>query len=157
MTSINASVVWQMHSGKYVRVAGNWKKKIYIYICPLLYFYDFFFVAQHPIADLGRFTVEVLRSHTGSVGHLWTRDRPIAETAIQQHSIHKRRTSMPLAVNEPASPANERPQTYASDWAAARIDCVLWSQCTISAILYVHSFINFSLLYKQTHLEAYSF
>jgi len=41
---------------------------------------------QQSISDLGRLIVEVLRSHTGSVGHFWTRDRLVEETATWQHT-----------------------------------------------------------------------
>jgi len=79
--NFNASVVWQMHSGKHVRIAGNWN----MYMSILL-FLCIFCVVQQPITDLGRLIVEVLVSHTGSVGHLWTRDRPVEETATRQHT-----------------------------------------------------------------------
>ena len=45
--------------------------------------------------------------------------RPLPDNA--QHNIHKRHTSMPTAGFEPAIPANEQPQTLASDRAATGI------------------------------------
>jgi len=75
--NFNASVVWQMHSGKHLRIAGNWN----MYMSTPLLLCIFFCVVQQPITDLGRLIVEVLIWYTGLVGHLWTRDRPVEETA----------------------------------------------------------------------------
>ena len=53
---------------------------------------------------------------THSVGLLWTSDQLVAETATYEtHNKHKRRISIPLAEFEPATPAIERPQSYALD------------------------------------------
>ena len=40
------------------------------------------------------------------------------------NNTHKRQTSMPLAGLEPAIPANDRPQTYATDLTASGIGLV---------------------------------
>jgi hypothetical protein len=48
---------------------------------------------------------------THSVGLLCTRDRTAAH--LTTHNPHKRRTSMPPAGFDPATPARERPQTHA--------------------------------------------
>jgi hypothetical protein len=51
--------------------------------------YIFFLVAQQPYSGIGRLTVEVSRSDSDtshSVGFLWTRDRPVAESSTGQHT-----------------------------------------------------------------------
>ena len=54
-----------------------------------------------------------------SVGLLWTRDRPDAETCTWQHTPNSQQTdSYTLEGFEPAIPAMERPQTCALDRAA---------------------------------------
>jgi hypothetical protein len=56
---------------------------------------------------------------TQSVGFLWTRDRPVAETCTwQTHNTYKRQTSIHLEGFEPAIPANDRSQTLVLDRAA---------------------------------------
>jgi hypothetical protein len=94
-----------MHSGKHVRFAGNWNMYMYT---PL--FLSFFFVVQQPFTDLGRFIVEALRSHTGSVsldeGSARRRDG-----YVTTHDTHRRQISMPLAGFEPTATANDRLQT----------------------------------------------
>jgi hypothetical protein len=81
---------------------------------------DFFFLSstQEPKSGPGRPIVEVSRSHTirhkdtHTVGLLWTRDRPIAETATYTtHNKHNRRASMSSPRFEHAIPANKRFQT----------------------------------------------
>jgi hypothetical protein len=52
-----------------------------------------------------------------SVGILWTSDQLVAE--ISDNTQHSQQTSMPQVGFEPATPAWERPQTYALDRAAA--------------------------------------
>ena len=71
-----------------IYILGNtyWSLVTRICICPLHCFSVLFFVMQQPISDLGRLIVEVLRSHTGSVDHFWTRDRLVEETATWQHT-----------------------------------------------------------------------
>jgi len=59
--------------------------------------------------------------HTHSVGLLWTRDQPDAETSTWQYNTHKRQISMHLAGFDSTFPANERPQTNALDRAATGI------------------------------------
>jgi hypothetical protein len=49
----------------------------------------FFLMARQPLGDLGRLIFEPSRSHSDtphSVGLLWTRDQPVAETSIWQHT-----------------------------------------------------------------------
>jgi hypothetical protein len=61
----------------WVTRTGRW----YVYVHSFISLCFIFCMVQLPITDLGRLIVEVLRSHTGSVGRLWTRDRPVEETA----------------------------------------------------------------------------
>jgi hypothetical protein len=82
-------------------------------------------MSQQPLLGQGLFIIEASRSHSDtphSVGFLWTRDRPDAETSTcTTHDTHKRQTSMPPTGFEPAIPASERPQTHALDRAATGI------------------------------------
>ena len=74
----------------------------------------FFCMAQQPIVGQGLLIIEASPSHSDtphSVGLLLTSDQPVAGTTT--HNTHKRQTSMPPAVFEPAVPASERPQTHA--------------------------------------------
>jgi hypothetical protein len=62
-----------------------------------------------------------------SVGLLWTKDRPVAETSASQHkNTHKKRTFSPPSPRpegfEPAVPASEWPQTIPLDFSASGID-----------------------------------
>jgi len=60
--------------------------------------------------------------HMHSVGRLWMRDRPVAETSTCTiHNIHKRHRSMPPAKFVPTIPASGRRQIFASDCATAGI------------------------------------
>jgi hypothetical protein len=76
------------------------------------------------------FHLITLRHAPQSVGILWTKDWPLAETSTWQHTnTHKRQTSMHPVGFEPTIPASPRPQTYALDCAAAgigktRVTCV---------------------------------
>jgi hypothetical protein len=54
------------------------------------------------------------------VGLLWTNDQPVSETSTYTGQ-HNRQTSMPAPGFKPATPATERPQTYALDRAATGI------------------------------------
>jgi hypothetical protein len=54
-----------------------------------------------------------------SVGLLWTRDRPVAETS--DNTLYKRQTSMSPVGFKPTIPVGARPQTYALDCAATGI------------------------------------
>ena len=68
---------------------------------------------------LFREPVIILRHTHHSVGLLWTKDQPIAETSTWPHTtLTKIKTSMPMARFEPATPASERPQIRALDRAA---------------------------------------
>jgi hypothetical protein len=58
-----------------------------------------------------------------SVGLLWTRDRPVAETSTWQHKHCRRQISTPPVGFEPKSPASARPQTYSLDRAVTGIGC----------------------------------
>jgi uncharacterized membrane protein YgcG len=91
-------------------------------------------MALQPLEGLGVLIIEDSRSrlythvyththtHTHTtVGLLWTSDRPVAETSTWQHNTHKRQTSMPPVVFEPAMPASQRPHTQALDRAATGI------------------------------------
>jgi hypothetical protein len=63
-----------------------------------------------------------LRHTPQSVGLLWTRGRPVAETSTwQQTNTHKIQTSMPPVGFELTIPASARPQTYALDRAATGV------------------------------------
>jgi hypothetical protein len=67
------------------------------------------------------FHLITLKHTSQSVGLLWTRDRPVAETYTWQHKHCTRQTSMPPVGFEPAIPARARPQTYALDRAATGV------------------------------------
>jgi hypothetical protein len=67
------------------------------------------------------FDLITLKHTPQSVGLLWTRDRPIAETSTCQHK-HSQETNIHAPVGfEPATPASARPQTHALDRAATGI------------------------------------
>jgi hypothetical protein len=51
---------------------------------------------------------------------LWTSDQPVAE-ACTYTGQHNRQISIPSSGFEPATPATERPQTYALDRAATEV------------------------------------
>jgi len=53
--------------------------------------------------------------YTHSVGLLWTRYRPVAETSIWQHTTLTTDRSLPPVVFEPAIPASEPTQTHPLD------------------------------------------
>jgi hypothetical protein len=61
------------------------------------------------------FHLITLKHTPQSVGSLWTRDRPVAETSTWQHKHCTRQTSMPSVRFELTIPASARPQTYALD------------------------------------------
>jgi hypothetical protein len=55
-------------------------------------------------------------THAHSVGPLWTRYRPVAETSTWQHTTLKTdKQTCPAMGFEPAIPASQRPQTHALD------------------------------------------
>jgi hypothetical protein len=56
-----------------------------------------------------------------SVGLLWTRDRPVAETSTWQHKHCTKQTCVPPLRFESVTPASARPQTNALDRAATGI------------------------------------
>jgi hypothetical protein len=63
-----------------------------------------------------------LRHTPHSVGLLWTKYQPDAETSTWQHTtLTKDKTSMPPAGFEPAIRASERPQTYVLECAATEV------------------------------------
>jgi hypothetical protein len=65
-----------------------------------------------------------------SVRHLWTSDRPVAETSIWLHTTFKKRqTSMSSAGFEPAIPAFQRQQNHAFDHVASGAG--LWPTCVV--------------------------
>jgi hypothetical protein len=67
------------------------------------------------------FHLITLRHTPQSVGLLWTRDRPVAETSTWQHKHCTRQIFMLPVGFEPTVPASGRPQTQALDPAAAGI------------------------------------
>jgi len=82
----------------------------------------FFSVAQPPKLSLNHLNVEVSMSHTHThtytypAGLLWTSDQLVTKAATYKtHNKHNRRTSMPSAGFEPASPPIERSQMCALD------------------------------------------
>jgi hypothetical protein len=79
-----------------------------------------FYLLVHSGCRRGYFHLITLRHTPQSVGLLWTRDRPVAETSDWQHT-HKRQTLMPPVGFEPTIPASARPQTYVLDRAATGI------------------------------------
>ena len=80
-------------------------------------------MAQQPHSGLNRFTAAVSRSYTQPVGLLWTSDQLVAEAATRTiHNKQMKRKSVPSAGFELATPATERPQTYALDRTALRIN-----------------------------------
>jgi len=73
----------------------------------------FFFFVSGAAAQidlrLPRLEVSIQHRDTSLLAHLWTNDQLVAETAtFTTHNKHKRRTSMPSAVFEPAIPAIKR-------------------------------------------------
>jgi hypothetical protein len=82
-------------------------------------------MAQQSLLGQGLLIIEASRSHSDtphSVGLLWTRDRPEAETSTgTTRNNHKRQTSMLPVGFERTITASERPQTHAGDRAAAGI------------------------------------
>ena len=71
----------------------------------------FIFMARQPLVGLGRLTVEVSRSHSGT-------PHSADSSGRVSHNTHMRQTSMPAEGFEPAFPASERAQTYALDRAS---------------------------------------
>jgi hypothetical protein len=68
------------------------------------------------------FHLITLRHIPQSVGLLWTRDRPVAETSTWQHKhCTTDRHPRPRVGFEPTIPASARPQTHALDRAATGI------------------------------------
>ena len=88
-----------------------------------------FFVAQQSYSVLGSLMFKVFRLHTDtphSVGLLWTRDRPVAETSTWQHTTFTTdKHPCPLRDSNPPSqqvngrrpaPSTARPPESASSW-----------------------------------------
>jgi len=73
-----------------------------------------FFLAQHPISDLGRLLVELYRLHTirhTPVELFWTSDQLVTEAVTYTtYNGHKRQTAMPSAGFEQVIPAIKRLQ-----------------------------------------------
>jgi hypothetical protein len=80
------------------------------------------------------FHLITLRHTSQSVGLLWTRDRPVAETCTWQHKHCTRQRSMPPGGFEATIPASARPQTYALDRTATGIGNKL-NYCTFTCSL----------------------
>ena len=106
------------------------------------------------LVDLGFLFVEVSRSHSDtphSVGLLWTRDRPVAETSTWQHTTHTtHRHPCHPAVFEPAISASERSQTHNLDCPATGIDVLLGY-----LFYFILFFVGFSLTSGQTSLKDF--
>jgi hypothetical protein len=107
--------------------------KEYIFITALgkrryLFFIFFLPVVQRPYSCLGCLLVEASGSHSDtpqSVGLLWEGICPSQKPLPDNTNINKRQSSMTTAEFEPAIPASERPQAYASDLVATGIDLCL--------------------------------
>jgi hypothetical protein len=102
-----------------------------------------FYHGARAFVGLGLFIVEASRSYSDtlhSVGLLWTRDHPDAETSTWQHKSHKRQTSMTSAVFESTIPASERPQIQVLDRAATGIDHVCLRDVYFIMLLCVKKF-----------------
>ena len=77
-----------------------------------------FFYGWTALMGLSLPIVKVSKSHSDtqhSVGLLWTKDRPVAETYTGKHTTLTGQKSMPRARLEPAIPASERKPTHALD------------------------------------------
>lgn len=71
-------------------------------------------------------------TYTKSVGHLWTRDWPVAETFAWQYTTNiKKQTSIPPGGFEPAIPTIQRLQSYALDLATTGTGWYFISRCEI--------------------------
>jgi hypothetical protein len=71
-------------------------------------------MAQQPLVGQGFLVIETSRSHSDaphSVGLIWTRDQPVAETTT--HYTHKRQTSMPQRDSNPQSQQASGPRSTA--------------------------------------------
>ena len=93
-------------------------------------------MAQQPLMSQGLLIIEDSRSRLDtphSVGLLWTSDQPDAENS--DNTQHSRRTSMPPAGFETATPASERPQTYAVYRAATGIS--IYTHTSVSGRTYI--------------------
>jgi len=77
-------------------------------------------MAQQPNLGLGRLIIDVSRSNTQLVGHLWESDRLVA--TYTTHKEHKKLTSLLSAGLEPAIPEIKRLQTFALDRTATGMD-----------------------------------
>jgi hypothetical protein len=87
------------------------------------YIYIFLLWRFEPIPGHGLPLRGAPRSHSdtpASVGLLWTREEPKAETSIWQHTTLTTETSMPPSRHEPTIPESERPQTPHLDRAGPR-------------------------------------
>jgi hypothetical protein len=71
------------------------------------------------------FHLITLRHTPQSVGFLWTRDQPVAETSTWQHKHCARQTAMPPVGFEPTIPASARPQAYGLDRATTGISRIV--------------------------------
>ena len=85
----------------------------------------FFFMVKQPLVSQGLLIIEALRSHSDtphSLGLLWAREKPDAETACYNHN---RQISMIPAEFEPAIPASERPKIQGLERAASGIRYII--------------------------------
>ena len=99
---------WGAHDDKkkrptYAECHKLWNYKLHTFNYPR----NFLYVGGATAQGLGRLTVYVtqLRTHTHTVGLLWTSDQLVAEaTTYKTHNKHNRRTSMPSVECEPTIP-----------------------------------------------------
>jgi hypothetical protein len=91
------------------------------------------------------FHLLTLKDTPHSVGLLWTRDRPVAETSTWQYKHCTRQISMPPLGFEATIPASARPQTYALDRAATGIGP---QKCTTEYVNTVSSVVRH--MYRKT-------
>jgi hypothetical protein len=100
------------------------------------------------------FRLITLRHTQQSVGLLWTRDRPVAETSTWQCKHCKRQTSVPSVGFEPTIPAIARPQTYALARPANGIGLSIYyitQLCSIKTTVFSHMHSRVTVVYKKLH------
>jgi hypothetical protein len=84
-------------------------KQYFVYVN---FFLSPFFFYQLTVIVEVVFYLIILRHTPQSVGLLWTRDRPVAETSTWQHKYSQEKKSMRPVGFEPTIPVTARPQTY---------------------------------------------
>lgn len=97
-------------------------------------------------------------THTHTVGLLWVRDRPVADTSTWQHATFTRH--MPVAEFEPTFPLSERQQTYSFDSAATgnsiqrMVKSILILISEITLFSFFRTPVLFTLTDSNTHLDV---